>query len=171
MRRPGKAVGTVASALPLLIAAAALALALFYPILRRLPDTLFWAGNGLGAAALLGFLLIDPAAWWSSLLGLIGVALGALGSVGVAERHHCPAGPHWLDIKRKPARGGAELVSYDCPVCGYRRIDRVALAAGNGEWFSGPSWTAGGGWGSGGGFEGFSGGGGDFGGGGASGSW
>jgi uncharacterized protein len=171
-RRSGKPAGVLGVALPLLVAAAALALAFSYPLLRRLPDSFFWGGSILGAAALLGFLLIDPGTWWTSLLGLIGVALGAVGSAGIAERHHCPAGPHWLDITRKPARRGVELVSYDCPVCGYRRVDQVALAsAGNGGWLSGPGWTSGSGWGSGGGIGGFSGGGGDFGGGGASGSW
>jgi uncharacterized protein len=170
-RRPDRAARLFASLLPLLVAAVALALAFSYPLLRRFPDTLFWTGNGLGAAALVGFFLIDPAAWWSSLVGLIGVALGAVGSAGIAERHHCPAGPHWLDITRKPTRRGIELVAYDCPVCGYQRVDRMALAVGSGEWFSGPGWTSGGSWGSGGGFGGFSGGGGDFGGGGASGSW
>ncbi|MEK7879020.1 MAG: TPM domain-containing protein, partial [candidate division NC10 bacterium] len=170
-RRPAKTAGARASNLPLLIAAAALALAFAYPLLRRLPDTLFWGGSSLGAAALVGFLLFHPGAWWTSLLGLVGVALGTLWSVGLAERHHCPAGPHWLDIRRRPAKG-AELVSYACPVCGYRRVDRVALAAaGAAGWFIGPGWTSGGGWGSGGGTGGFSGGGGGFGGGGASGSW
>ncbi len=171
-RRPAKTAGARASNLPLLIAAAALALAFAYPLLRRLPDTLFWGGSSLGAAALVGFLLFHPGAWWTSLLGLVGVALGTLWSVGLAERHHCPAGPHWLDIRRRPAKG-AELVSYACPVCGYRRVDRVALAAaGAAGWFIGPGWTSGGGsWGSGGEIGGFSGGGGGFGGGGASGSW
>jgi uncharacterized protein len=159
------------SALPLLVAAAALALAFSYPLLRRLPDTLFWAGNGLGGAALAGFPLADPAFWWSSLLGLIGVVLGTVGSAGIAEKHRCPDGPHWLDITRKPTRRGTELVAYDCPVCGYQRVDRVAQAVGNGGWFMGPGWTSGGGWSGGGDFGGFSGGGGDFGGGGASGSW
>lgn len=168
-RPSGKTAGALSFAFPLLVAGVALALAFSYPLLRRFPDALFWTGNGLGATALLGFLLADPATWLSSLAGLIGVALGAIGSAGIAERHHCPAGPHWLDIQSKPARGGVELVSYDCPVCGYRRVDRIARAAGDSGWLAGPGWTSGGGLGDGGG--GFSGGGGDFGGGGASGSW
>jgi uncharacterized protein len=171
-RRPGKSAGVLGAALPLLVAVAAVALAFAYPLLRRLPDALFWGGSGLGAAALLGFLLIAPSAWWTSLIGLIGVALGAMGSAGIAERHRCPAGPHWLKITKSAASKGYELITYACPACEYRRVDRVALAAaGNGGWFVGPGWTFGGGWGGGGGFEGFSGGGGDFGGGGASGSW
>ena len=169
--RPGKTAGTPVSALPLLVTAIALLIVLAYPLLRRLPDALFWTGAGLGAAGLVSFLLVYPGAWWTSLWGLVGLALGTLWSVGIAERHHCPAGPHWLDIRRRPA-SGAELVSYACPVCGYRRVDRVALAAAAaGGWFIGPGWTSGGGFGSGGGIGGFSGGGGDFGGGGASGSW
>jgi len=170
-QRPGKTAAARASAIPLLVAAAALATVFAYPLLRRLPNMLFWTGAGFGAAALVGFLLVYPGAWWTSLFGLVGLALGTLWSVGIAERHRCPAGRHWLDVRRRRARD-VELVSYDCPVCGYRRVDRVALAAaGTAGWFIGSGWTSGGGWGSGGGTGGFSGGGGDFGGGGASGSW
>lgn len=168
-RRPEKPAGALGAVLPLLVAAAAVALALSYPLLRRLPDALFWLGSGLGGAALLGFLLIDAAAWGSSLVGLIGIAVSTVGSAGIAERHRCPVGRHWLEITRSPASGRHELITYACPACPYRRVDRVArAAAGNGGWFAGPGWTSGSGWGGGGGF---SGGGGDFGGGGASGSW
>ena len=170
-KRPGGTPRRAFPPVPLLFAGAVLALVFSYPLFRRLPDALFWGGTGLGASALLGFLLIEPGAWWASLLGLIGVALGTLGSAGIADRHHCPAGRHWLDIQRKPGRRGVDLVSYHCPVCGYRRVDQVALASAGAGWFIGPGWTSGSGTGSGGDIGGFSGGGGDFGGGGASGSW
>ena len=111
----------------------------------------FWLGSGLSGAVLAGLLLIEPAVWGSSLVGLIGIAVSMVGSAGIAERHRCPVGRHWLEITRSPASGRHELITYACPACPYRRVDRVArAAAGNGGWFAGPGWTSGSGWGGGG---------------------